>query len=182
MMAEAIGLVTKDFAIMDTRKYATHVLPRLQEIKKWVQDGATEYSIAEQLDICYQTWINYKKSQTELIDAITRARTERAKLVKNKQFAKACGMTITLNKQKVTKDGDVIAITEDVYIPPDTNAAEFWARHEDPDYVAPKAAGGVTLVQNNFQLPQLEADLLQIQSRRKELETLLAVDVEVIEG
>lgn len=41
-------------------------------------------------------------------------------------------------------------------------------------------SGNVTLIQNNFQLPQLEAELQQIQEKRRELEMQLGTDFEVV--
>ena len=161
--------------------YDSHVKPYFDDIYKWIAEGMTEQSIAKKLGIHPFTWINYKKDNIELVELITRARSAAGELLLNKQFSAACGQTITLNKQKVTKDGDVVDITEDMYIAPNVNAAEFWSRHMYPGYIPPKGDSSGSIVINNFQLPQLEADLAAIVEKRKTLEALLHKDYEVIE-
>ena len=49
--------------------------------------------------------------------------------VENALLKKALGYTITLHKQKVTKDGDVVDIDEDMHVPPDTTAQIFWLKN-----------------------------------------------------
>jgi hypothetical protein len=51
----------------ELRKYDSHVKPFLSDIMEWVKQGYTEESIVKHLGICYQTWIDYKKSQFELM-------------------------------------------------------------------------------------------------------------------
>jgi DNA-binding NarL/FixJ family response regulator len=41
-------------------KYETHVETRLQEIYRWLKEGMTDYSIADNLGIHQVTWIRYK--------------------------------------------------------------------------------------------------------------------------
>ena len=160
--------------------YPAIVEPRLDDIYEWISQGTTEKSICKSLGIHHSTWIRYKERYKELSELIMRARTAAGELLLNKQFAAACGQTVTLIKQKVTKDGNILDITEDMYVPPNVNAAEFWSRHMYPDYKAPKSVDSGQNITVNFQLPQLEQDIQSIRSRREELERLLAVDVEVI--
>jgi hypothetical protein len=161
--------------------YPALVKPHLDDIYNWVAEGNTEQSICHKLGIHRDTWIRYKDNYVELTDTIIRARSAAGELLLNKQFSAACGQTVTLNKQKVTKDGDVVDITEDMYIAPNVNAAEFWSRHMYPGYIPPKGDPSGSIVINNFQLPQLEADLAQIAEKRKALEALLHTDYEVID-
>jgi hypothetical protein len=112
------------------------------------------------------------------MEAITHGRRERFQLMKYQQYQKACGMTVVLNKQKVLKDGTIVNITEEQYIPPDTNAAEFVSRHDDPDYIPPKAEQSNNNAVVFFQLPQIQAEINKIRDELKSLET---VEVKVIE-
>lgn len=41
-------------------KYETHVAPRLEEIKDWVRNGATDEEVAKRLGIAYSTLREYK--------------------------------------------------------------------------------------------------------------------------
>jgi hypothetical protein len=161
--------------------YPTLVKPYFDDIYNWIAEGNTEESIAKKLGIHPYTWICYKKGYTELTELITRARQSAGELMLHKQYQKASGMTISLNKQKVTKDGDVVDITEEMYIPPDTNAADFWARHLYPDYKPAKGVENGNLTINNFQLPEIDAKIQKLLKELNSLETQSAVDVECIE-
>jgi len=161
--------------------YPVLVEPRLDDIYEWISQGYTEKSICKKLGIHPFTWIRYKQDNNELSELIIHARQAAGQVVLNKQFQAACGQSVTLSKQKVTKDGEVIDITEEMYIPPNVNAAEFWGRHMMPDYKPAKSVENLTLIQNNFQLPDLQQQLQQIQEKRKQLESLLAVDLEPTE-
>jgi hypothetical protein len=161
-------------------KLDSHILTRLKEIYEWVKDGMTDYSIADNLGICHETLIKYKGECLELSSLYTRALHERNRLVMNKMFQKATGEKVSLIKQKLDKEGFEHDLMEEQYIPPDVNAADLFLRNNDPDYKGPKSVESGSIVINNFQLPQLEADLAQIAEKRKALEALLHTDYEVI--
>jgi len=162
-------------------KYSTHVEPYLTQIQQWLQEGMTEYSIAEQLGIARQTYYEYKKKYSDLQDVHTRAREEKNCLVMHRMYSKAVGERITLDKKKVTGKGDVIDYTEDQYLPPDVNAADLYLRNNNPNYKAAKDMGNMTLNQYNFQLPDVQANITKLQERLKYLKSLDITDVEVIE-
>ena len=161
----------------DTRivgsKYYTHVLPRLEEVYKWLCEGMTEYSIADELGICHGTLIEYKKEYSEIIQVYTRARTSRNALVMNSMYSKATGLKASVCKAKVLNSGEIINYTEEQYIPPDVNAADLYLRNNSDEYKSAKAdTSGVTLIQNNYQLPQLQQQLLDIDAELKRLEII----------
>lgn len=162
-------------------KYESHVEPYLDKIYEWVREGNTDYSIADNLGISYISLIRYKKEYDNLASLYTRATGERNRLVMNKMFSKATGEKVTLIKQKLDKEGFVHDLEEDMYIPPDVNAADLFLRNNDPDYKSAKSVDSGQNITVNFQLPQLEQDLAQIAEKRKTLEALLHKDYEVIE-
>ena len=51
-------------------KYETHVKPRLIEIEAWARDGYFEKDIAKMLKINIDTFIQYKKQFSELLEAL----------------------------------------------------------------------------------------------------------------
>ena len=161
----------------DTRivgsKYYTHVLPRLEEVYKWLCEGMTEYSIADELGISHGRLIEYKKRHVEIIEIYTRARTERNALVMGAMFSKAKGEKVAISKAKVLNNGEIIEYQEEQYIPPDVNAADLYLRNNSDEYKSAKAdTSGVTLIQNNYQLPQLQQQLLDIDAELKRLEII----------
>jgi hypothetical protein len=162
-------------------KYDTHVEPYLDKVYKWLKEGYTEYSIAEQLSIHPYTFARYKQEFSALNEVFTRARTEKCSLVMHKQYEKAIGyehkdMFIAQYQGKIVEK-EIIK-----YYPPDVNAADLYLRNNSEDYKSAKAdAGNLTLIQNNFQLPELKQQLLQIEQELKKLESGTVVEVEVIE-
>jgi hypothetical protein len=161
-------------------KYASHVKPYLDDIYDWISQGMTEQSIYGKLNISHQAWIEYKDKYTELAETITRARQAAGQLLLNKQFAAGCGQKVTVRKQKALKDGSIVEVEEEEYIPPNVQAAEFWARHLMPDYVPPKQADTTKNINVNFQLEDWEQKRKQILDEIKRLELSRAVEVEAV--
>lgn len=154
-------------------KYYTHVLPRLEEVYKWLCEGYTEYSIAENLGISHGRLIEYKKEHAEIIEVYTRARTERNALVMGSMFSKAKGIKETVKKVKVLNSGDIIEYEEEQYIPPDVNAADLYLRNNSDEYKSAKAdTGGLTLIQNNYHLPELLEEKRKIEEELKRLDAI----------
>lgn len=163
-------------------KYETHVLPRIAEIEQWVKDGYTDYSIADNLGIGQNTLIEYKKNNSEIIEAYQRARTHRNALVMNKMFQKATGEKVALNKQKLDKFGDVHDLIEEMYIPPDVNAADLFLRNNDPDYKGAKQVESGNITINNFQLPEARQKVEQLLTEREKLKAIDITGFEVVEA
>ncbi len=161
-------------------KYETHVEPRLEEVYQWIKEGYTDYSIAEQLGIHPVSLIRYKERYDSLASLYTRARLERNRLVMNKMFQRATGEKVTMLKQKATKDGEIVDLVEEQYIPPDVNAADLFLRNNDPEYKSAKADISGQNITVNFQLADWEQKRKQILDEIKRLELQAAVDVEAI--
>jgi hypothetical protein len=163
-------------------KYDTHIKPYLEQIFEWLCKGYTDYSISEQLGIHQNTWMRYKDKYSVLGELYARARTQKNALVMHSMFKKATGIVQMIPQQKVTKDGDIVDYTETIYVPPDVNAADLYLRNNDENYKSAKSEpGNLTLIQNNFQLPQISQQLKEIENQLKSLESPSAVDVEAIE-
>jgi hypothetical protein len=162
-------------------KYETHVEPYLDKIFEWLKTGYTDVSICEQLGIHQNTWMRYKQDYSVLSELYARARTYRNALVMNKMFQKATGEKVTLLKQKATKDGKILDLKEEAYIPPDVNAADLFLRNNDPEYRSAKMdLNSLTLVQNNYSLDDLEAKRLEVLKELKRLEMATDADFKVI--
>lgn len=159
----------------------TRIWPRIEEIEDWISQGIAEYSICKKLGIAKDVWYRAKRDDKEFCDRVNRARGSAAELLLHKQYQAASGQVVTLKKDKVTKDGDIIPATEEIYIPPNVNAADFWARHMMPGYIAPRSEGQAVTV--TVQLPAVEAELQRIAGERERLEReLLALPDIVIEA
>ena len=99
----------------------------------WARDGLTDEQIAKNIGIATSTFYEWKKKEIEFSEALKKGKEVIDFEVENALLKKALGYTITLNKQKVTKDGDVVDITEEVHVPPDTTAQIFWLKNRKPN-------------------------------------------------
>ncbi len=171
-MTETDAVIKKENAKVGRPcKYNTHVKPYLTEIFEWLKKGYTDCSICEQLGISQDSWTKYKEQYSDLSELYARARAHRNALVMNKMFKRACGEKVALRKQKATKDGQIMDLVEEQYIPPDPNAADLFLRNNDPEYRSAKMnLNSLTLVQNNYNLDELEAKRLEILKELKRLE------------
>ena len=98
-------------------------------LEGWARDGLTDEQIARNIGIATSTFYEWKKKKLEFSETLKKGKEVVDFEVENALLKKALGYTITLNKQKVTKDGDVVDITEEVHVPPDTTAQIFWLKN-----------------------------------------------------
>lgn len=101
-------------------------------LEGWARDGLTDEQIAKNMSVSRATLSKYKKEHQDILDAIKKGKEIVDYEVENALLKKALGYTETLNKQKVTRDGDVVDITEDVHIAPDSTAIIFWLKNRQP--------------------------------------------------
>lgn len=106
---------------------------KLLLLEGWARDGLTEEQIAKNMGVSVKTLYNWKKDNLPILQALKKGKEVIDFEVENALLKKALGYTITLNKQKVTKDGDVVDIKEDVHVAPDTTAQIFWLKNRKPD-------------------------------------------------
>jgi hypothetical protein len=161
-------------------KYNTLLKPRFNEVVQWIAEGMTDYSIAEKIGVHYNTLSGWKKEYLEFGELYTRAQNARNCLTMNSAFKRANGIKTVLKKQKVLSDGSVKDYLEEQYFAPDVNAMDLYFRNNMPGYIQSKQVESGNITINNFQLPQLEQELLQIAEKRKLLEMQLGVDFEVV--
>lgn len=105
---------------------------RLTLLNGWARNGLTDEQIATNMQIATSTFYEWKKKHSKFSEALKKGKEIVDIEVENALLKKALGYTITLNKQKVTKDGDVIDIEEEVHVPPDTTAQIFWLKNRKP--------------------------------------------------
>ena len=55
---------------MAKSKYESHVAPRLEEIKDWARNGATDEEVAKRLGISKDTFYEYKKQYSDFSDTL----------------------------------------------------------------------------------------------------------------
>lgn len=121
-------------------------------LEGWARDGLTDEQIAKNIGINRTTLYDWKKKEINIANTLKKGKEIIDFEVENALLKKALGYTITLNKQKVTKDGDVVNITEEVHVPPDTTAQIFWLKNRQPKKWRDKVEQDVTLLDNKIRI------------------------------
>lgn len=98
-------------------------------LEGWARDGLTEEQIAKNMGVSVKTLYNWKTDNLPILQALKKGKEVIDFEVENALLKKALGYTVTLNKQKVTKDGDVVDTQEEVHVAPDTTAQIFWLKN-----------------------------------------------------
>lgn len=111
--------------------------PRLEEIKAWARDGATNKEIAEALGIGLSTFMHAKAANEQLQDALKINKTLADIRVENSLYSRAVGCTITETISEYLVAGDKkIEVKRRVItreIPPDPTSGFFWMQNRQPD-------------------------------------------------
>ena len=102
---------------------------KLLLLEGWSRDGLTNEQIAKNIGINVKTLYDWKNKESNISNALKKGKEVVDIEVENALLKKALGYTIMLRKQKVTKDGDIVDIEEEVHIPPDTTAQIFWLKN-----------------------------------------------------
>lgn len=114
-------------------KYETHVAPRLEEIKDWCRNGATDEEIAKRLGISIASFYNFKNQFLEFLEALKETKEIVDAQVENALLKRALGYEYKEVTKKIV-DGELKVtkvITKQVV--PDTTAQIFWLKNRRPD-------------------------------------------------
>ena len=114
-------------------KYESNVKPRFSEIKKWLELGATDKEIAENLGINKATICEYKKKYPEFDKLIKSGRKAPVQAIKAALFKRAVGYDY---EEKVITDSEKDGYKVQVYkrhVVPDPTAALILLKHWDKE-------------------------------------------------
>lgn len=126
-------------------KYETHVAPRLEEIKDWCRNGATDEEVAKRLGINIDTLYTYKKQFSEFSEAIKKGKEIFDSEVENALYERCIGGKVTLQRpfkvkrtrfekgKKVSEEEVMVMADYEEYVIPDTTAQIFWLKNRRPD-------------------------------------------------
>lgn len=135
-------------------KYYKQVQPFLEQVDKWLNNGATEKQVAEALNVAYSSWSNYKNEFKELKDLCDKPRVGLILDLRGALVKEAMGYTYEEKKTYIKKDeeGKEARYTEitQKYARPVTNAIFGALNIYDPEYVKDK---------KNYDLKREELDL-----------------------
>ena len=95
----------------------------------WAREGLLDKQICKNMGVSEATLYNYKKKYPEIKEALRKGKEVVDIEVENAMLKRALGYTITINEQKVDKDGYVHDLKRDVHIPGDVTAQIFWLKN-----------------------------------------------------
>lgn len=144
-------------------KYESDVKPRFEEIKEWLQIGATDKEIADNLGINKATMCEYKKRYSEFNELIKSGRKQPVQAIKAALFKRATGFSYT-EKKIITKaillDGE-----EDEKIPAELVQTEVYTKQALPD-----PASAMILLKHWDKENEWTNDPASLELKKKELE------------
>ena len=124
---------------MPKGKYATYVLPRLEEVKEWASQGATDEEIFSRLNISNGAFYKYLKEYPEFKITIIEGRQTVVKEIRQAMLKKALGFTYQEKKTiKRTDDNGTLKVAEvsivEKFEKPSESAAALLLRLYDKDF------------------------------------------------
>lgn len=117
--------------------YETVIKPRFSEIREWLENGATDRQIAENLGVAMSTFCKYKAEYEEFTEFLKKGRQPLVMKLRGALVKKALGFTYNETKKYKKKDMDG---NEYIYIEettkqslPDVAALNLCLKNYDPD-------------------------------------------------
>lgn len=98
-------------------------------LEGWARDGLTNEQIAKNVGINPKTLYDWMNKKDPIREALRKGKEIVDFEVENALYKRALGYTITINEQKLDKDGFVHDLKRDVHIPGDTVAQIFWLKN-----------------------------------------------------
>lgn len=111
-------------------KYYTHVQPRFDEIREWLEAGMLDKDICKNLGISQDAFYRYKKEHQEFQELIDSAKQVVDSKVEAKLFELCMGYDYI--EETVTQKGDVVQVKK--HKPADFRAIRFWLMNRQPEH------------------------------------------------
>lgn len=121
-------------------KYAEWLEPEgLLKIEGWAKDGLTDEQIAQNIGICRDTFIEWKKKYSDISDTLKRGKEVVDRQVENALLKRALGYRYKETTRELVTDKETgyreLVVTKIVEkeVVPDTTAQIFWLKNRKPD-------------------------------------------------
>lgn len=131
---------------------------KLLMLEDWARQGLFDKQICKNMGVSEATLTNYKKKYPEIKEALRKGKEVVDIEVENAMFKRAIGYTITINEQKVDKDGCIHDLKRDLHIPGDVTAQIFWLKNRRRQQWRDKVEHGV----DNGEVTKLDELLKEI--------------------
>lgn len=139
-------------------KYYTHVLPRFEEIKEWLQAGATDKEIAENLGVNPKVFCKYKSEFNDLNELCKNGRLKAVQEIKAAMFKRATGFQYV---EKTITKSEKNGLTETTYMKyalPDPTSALILLKHWDQNTEWTSDPASLKLRKKELELKEKQAD------------------------
>lgn len=146
---------------MAKSKYDTYVKPRFKEIERWLNLGATDKEIFEQLGISKNCFYKYLKEYADFNDLIKKSRRNPVEEIKAAMFKAACGYHYTETEVTENSLGQVTTRTTTRYAKPSETAQLILLKHWDKEH-------GWTSDPQQLELKKQELKLKEKEIERKD--------------
>lgn len=115
-------------------KYETHVAPRLEEVKDWVRNGATDEEVIRKLGISERSFYEYKKEFSQFSQSLKESKEVVDSQVESALLKRALGYEYDETTRERNDKGELV-VTKVVHkqVVPDTTAQIFWMKNRRPD-------------------------------------------------
>lgn len=126
-------------------KYDTQVLPNLDKISKWLEEGATVKAVAKKLKVGYSTlraWLDRGERGDpdfgDLYQVVAESRRVADENVEHALYDRACGIRYdeeTYERAPDPETGEPVMVLKKrvtKFVPPDTTSALFWLTNRMP--------------------------------------------------
>lgn len=152
----------------------------LLQLEAWARNGLTDQQIAENIGICRDTLIEWKKRFPDISDTLKRGKAIVDIQVENALLKRALGYSYTETTRERVIDydkttgiptGSHMEVTKEVVkeVSPDTTAQIFWLKNRKPDVWRDKRDVGVEgSVQVNTPYDELSVEELKALARKCE--------------
>lgn len=143
--------------------YTSKIEPRMKDILRWLEQGATEREVANNLGVAYSTFNKYKSEKTELMELLKKGREKPVEDIKAALLRRAVGFQY--EEKKVVTKKIVMEGSNGASVPANVIQTEVVTKTALPD-----VAAGLVLLKHWDKQNGWTSDPQTLELKKKELE------------
>lgn len=143
--------------------YTSKIEPRMKDILRWLEQGATEREVANNLGVAYSTFNKYKGEKTELMELLKKGREKPVEDIKAALLRRAVGFQY--EEKKVVTKKIVMEGSNGASVPANVIQTEVVTKTALPD-----VAAGLVLLKHWDKQNGWTSDPQTLELKKKELE------------
>jgi hypothetical protein len=103
------------------------------QVKEWSKQGLIDTEIAKLLGIGKSTFYEWQNKHPEFSDALKEGKQIADMEVEQELWGKCHGQMIIERKEKVLRDGTIVTVQEERFVPASDTAIIFWLKNRKPE-------------------------------------------------